>query len=65
MFKNKTQSPANALQISEEALGHVVGGVQGAEGAQAEPVPAKPAKKCKPGEPSCTDATKPYGDWGS
>lgn len=48
-------------EITEEALGQVTGG---ADGDTAEPAPAPaPAPKCKKGDPSCTDATHPYGDW--
>lgn len=57
----RTDVPRAATEeITEEALGHVIGGAEG------DPAPAPapaPAVKCKPGEASCTDATHPYGDW--
>ncbi len=59
MSTTKTNRDDRALndEITEEALGHVIGGADGGA------APA-PAPKCKPGEASCTDATKPWGEWG-
>lgn len=58
--KRNDESPLMMDEITEEALGLVVGG---ATTADAEPAPTAPTAKCKPGEASCTDSTHPWGDW--
>lgn len=57
---NDKRSPMD--EITEEALGLVVGGAGDTGTAEPAPAPA-PTAKCKPGEASCTDSTHPWGDW--